>query len=431
MIDEPDLTNRPTSDIDNADSEGTEKSPEELIAFLKDLIKEIRAIQTRYVAYLRAHPELFDYNYIVRVANLTRKEKSENNNIQFLSSLQKELIEFFRAITAEQYESILKKHLNIDNNHFAHNIGKLQIFSFMMRINQLLRGVPNRNLQICLSNFEYLLEQTICHLQSFINTLNRAIGANKKERQLSNAIQALVIAVRSRLFFGPLHIKDDDVISRGGDPEALIRGNEGIQVPLELSDLVEVLYPPISNATKSLVSAQSDGVDPSTLVLDTNVRQVEYNGKSFVVFEIFNSGKLIDIQSIHKEMAKLSQNVLEILPPRTAKIIEAVQSGSRQANLMTFDPSEILFLNGFTLGNEGQGIGLHDMQKHLDLLGGAVMLNNVYGSTPREAGVCTTIILPSSDFVGEPKELRKALLTLKKLLQSGKYILPEIDRVAA
>lgn len=207
-------------------------------------------------------------------------------------------------------------------------------------------------------------------------------------------------------------------------------GEQVVSTPREV--IAEALYCAVSNATK-VIKAQtcpegtlSEDINPNGFYIEVTTNCVEYEGRKFLVFEVFNTGKQIDITQIYQSVCDQYPGDVSDkakVGDKITKLLEAVKQGSRQANMSMLTEGDLLFLHGFTSGTGGSGVGLGVLN---DLVNGGdkgfATINNVYNAP---TGVCVTIGIPMDEPDFDGKELIDTLKKLKNAMVYGDMWLSE------
>lgn len=436
------IDSAPGTDVETpADGGGT---PEQrFIDYMARCAAAMRQLEKDFEVFRQANPMLFDPDFLREAVRLPREERIQR--LLPFAVFQHQIIDTLRILSVDgwttEYTNLLEQQLGINEAHFSHNIGKESAQCFISHMNTLLfrpcSDATITDFTEAAHNFGYFSEQTACHFESFANRVRELTGTYETGN-CADVRRAIRVALGSRAFFNPVQVHEPDRPARTDLPQATMAFERpSMQIPgLSTGELVSVLYAPVSNSTRFMRNALEDGRAAAELVLESVFRETEFEGSRFVTAEIFNSGSLVDISAICKQMSMLDERKLKQVSPEAHAVIQAVRAGSRQADLSLADPMAVLFVEGVSTrkkSTEASGLGLFDMKRHVDLRGGAVMINNVFSEDPKKEGVCVTILFPlESGFTHvNPNRLRELLERLKSLMQSGAYVLPRIEEKAA
>lgn len=358
----------------------------------------------------------------------TQKQETDQRakSLQEIRNLLSELTTAYRNFSEKiltGFEPTLAKTPWQNWSHFAHNIGPTGLQSLKLQIGWFLESGENfEETKIYLENFTYFIKQTIYHIQCALRYIEEQAGKEKVEPPEKNTvIEALQIALRSRLFYALLYIPTVSDVYRTEAPKATILGDPEIESSIPLEQLTELAYVPISNAHRIM----GKEAHPENLRLETTVREIKYRGQKLLVLEFFNTGPPVDLNALQRKLPEIPEAKITAISPELMPIIQAVKKGSRQAKLGAQE--DTLVIDGLTLTTGGTGIGLNDLHNQLKLRGGTLLLNNVYHP---EEGFCVTIILPQKENVN-PNRIIKILRKLKEELQTGKYFLQKVESQAA
>lgn len=399
------------------------------------IISDMRICRIRISTFLEIHPEM---------SNAVELEEScaGKRGIDNLEWLFGEIDRFFVCHEKMGDDELPKGSfrycltlIGIDAPHFGHNLATVQVLSLFATFQvffdkfhkkQNIDGYCNYFSRL-IPHLPDVIEQTLAHLQTVVNDLRRKLGIYEQSEEYADVIETVRIDLGSRVFFGELRLQRGEIIGMD-TPVAIVQANSDVlSVPIPAVELCEILYAPISNATKVLEDVRDQGTSGGLLRVEASVHEVLFEGQRIVAVEIFNTGRFINIVDLHRAMTKFDPRMLHRMSPQLQEVVNALQEGSRQASLHTLDPTSVLFLNGFTMGTGGTGIGLADMERLTTLHRGAVMINNVYSSTgdPLKEGVCVTVLLPGDQPSGDFRGLRVVLKKLKALMQKGRF---QLDR---
>ncbi len=417
----------------------------ECIAYLQKQIKALEKLKIRIEKIFSQSPELLNAKTLAEILKFSEDEKFERyshlldliSHDQTFSSVKNE---FYK------YNSILEITPWKNEEYLSHNIGNIAYQSFSDAVGDFFVGdlpggdddFSNKKILRCFNNIGALLEQTIAHLQSIKSIIQEKIGSKESIPASCKVIEAMRVSLKSRILFNPKlqFVNEEPAPDQNAIQVSISAQDPDIEVPVDLHDLIEKLYNPNSNAGKITAQELKNGANPEDLVIENNVFEITYRGKKYVAIEVFNSGRLLDLTKIQQKMLELEDYQAEKLHPRVQVIVDAIKKGSRQASLNQIDPVTTLFLDGFTTGTGGTGIGLNTMYEHLEMRNGAVMIDNVFGKIPKETGVCITIIFPQEIQSGkgiDTSKMKANLHKLKELMQTGQYFLPreKLKKVAA
>lgn len=383
-----------------------EEQTESFIAITKAYIEQLRGFKARFEAI----DQVTGGDYFSNLENASYQEKRNERGDLF--TLNRDFSEAFLAFNSQatEYNDVLALTPWLNEAHFVHNIGSTQYHCFgSITDSFFFRQREGKELKQLLSNISFFIEQIICHLQSIILSLKEP---EEESSVQSSVIEALRIVLRSRLFYGGLRIPgiSDDMKE---SPRAIILGDSSLSSNIPIAELVELCYVPVSNAHRIMGKEE----DPSALRLEIITREIQYQGEKLLVLEFFSTGKQVDITALQEALLKANEDHIKTVAPHALPVIRAVKQGSRQAQMNLFE--DALLIEGITLTTGGTGLGLNDLNRHVELRNGAVLLNNTYGP---EKGFCTTLILPQ-DHPVDPNSLKRTLRELKEKLQKGKYFL--------
>lgn len=309
-------------------------------------------------------------------------------------------------------------------SHVVHNLGGTGLHSMTMIFETKDEYFDDMK-DMFIQNVPYFIEQTISHLKSIMGILQQKDQIESQEKT-SLVLEAMQVVIRARLFNSHgLKVAgiSDKAYPKSPTARMLCDANLTAQIPLH--ELIEILYTPVSNADRIMNSEASKRKSPEGLNMDISAREINHEGMKYLVLECFNTGKLVDLTSLHEKMMSIDEADIAAMTPDLLPIIRAIKKGSRQAHFQINEG--MLIMDGLTLESGGTGIGLADLHRQLILKNGLLLLNNVYD--PKAKGFCITIILPQTNDV--PIDgLHRNLRNLKDLLSSGELFLPELSQEA-
>lgn len=395
------------------------------------------------------HPFFLDKDYM---SNIPEEEKASAGTLFFGFRAQ------FLAFRSELF-----KYMTVSSNlpgifedtpwntptGFTHNIGISALQCFFNDFNRILRCFYGGEMASNdfddffdnINNFPYFIDQTVFHIKTIQKFVMEAHGSPECDEDKGSEVnrdvldysveRALSTVLRCRILYGDFHIPGVNV-RRNMAPTAksICRANLSSGVPIE--DLVEMLYVPVSNSHRIMNQeidkrAQSGGIG-ADLRMEVFADEITWEGQEYLVLEVFNTGKLVDLTALQREVVRVGQK-MGYLPPELLKKIKAHGRGSRQ---VSFNYSEdFLVLEGLTMTSGGTGLGLSHLEKQVLGSTGIVWLNNVYDPEKLEnEGFCVTLILDKNGDGGSGggHETKKLLFKLKELLQSGKYFLDKAEK---
>ena len=413
----------------------------ECVEYFENGIQALHQLKNKIDTFFNKNSEFLNTSTLIKAMDLDRDIKlakypeiDEIYHNKTFNSIMKDLW---------KYESITAFTPWKEEGSIAHNVGISQYQSFKSLLAYFVytqESFSNNQINNAVKyfkNIDALLDQTIAHFQSIISIIQEKIGTKEYTLESCKAINAIVTSLKARILFdGSFQLSNDRTIPNKAIIQVQVYAQDpDIKVPVAFYDLVENLYNPNSNASRIVTQEFNKEANPEDLVIENNLFEIEHNGKKYVAIEVFNSGRLLDITAIQKKMTKLDEDQIKKMHSKVQKIVQAIKQGSRQASLNQIDPTATLFLDGFTMGTGGTGIGLNTMYEHIEMKNGAIMIDNVYGSIPKENGVCVTILFPQEnqgDKGINTSLIKKNLHKLKELMQTGKYFLPreELKKVA-
>jgi hypothetical protein len=310
-------------------------------------------------------------------------------------------------------------------SHVRHNLGGSALHTL-----RLFLGSGMEEEAMRLENAIYFIEQTIAHIRCILHILEAR--EEEKPESKSQVVDAHRISLRARILDSSSLLRIPGVTDtyKLFRDAPLVRAfcDAGLQTDIPLHELIEIFYVPISNADRVMGNVKIKDKTVSNLRMDVSARELKHEGMKYLVFECFNTGKLVDLTALHKKIMEMDESAVGAVSGDLFRTVQAIKRGSRQAHLRVDE--SVLIMDGLTLESGGTGIGLADLHRQLDLKNGLILLNNVYH--PTEEGFCVTILFPETG--GTPtRGLQRKLRRVKEYLASGKLFIerqPEEAKIA-